>query len=244
MASSDKKLVIVTGATSGIGLQVAKDFSAKGHPLLLIGRRLELMSGLNLPNCLCEKCDVTDLAAFQAAVAKAEEKFGPAHCLVNNAGMMLLGEVVSQDPDEWTKMIQVNIVGVLNGIKCVQKGMKERRDGHIFNISSIAGIKHFPNHTVYCATKFAVHAITEGVRQESCADGVRVTVISPGAVETELLSHTTSDDIKAGYGDWKKSMEDGVLMPEDVSNAIQYAYSQPRRCNVREIQLHPLGQQP
>ena len=87
-----KPLVIVTGATSGIGMQVAKDFSARGHALLLIGRRVELMTGLGLPNCFCEKCDVTDLTQFQAAVTKAEAKFGPAHCIVNNAGMMLLGQ--------------------------------------------------------------------------------------------------------------------------------------------------------
>jgi len=122
--------------------------------------------------------------------------------------------------------------------------MNERGDGHIFNISSIAGIKLFPNHTAYCGTKFAVHAITEGLRQECCHSGVKVTVISPGAVETELLSHTSSDEIKDGYGKWKETMADGVLMPEDVSNAIVYAYSQPKRCNIREIQLHPLGQEP
>merc|ERR1719510_1979500 len=128
--------------------------------------------------------------------------------------MMLLGQMDTQDPEEWTKMIQVNIVGVLNGIKSVAKGMKERKDGHIFNISSIAGVKHFPNHTAYCGTKFAVHAITEGLRQECCHSGVKVTVIAPGAVDTELLSHTTSDEIKSGYNDRKGGMADGALMPE------------------------------
>merc|ERR550525_93860 len=139
-------------------------------------------------------------------------------------------------------MIRVNIEGVLNGIKSVITGMKERRDGHIFSVSLIAGVKLFPNHTVYSATKSAVHAITEGTRQESSGSGVRVTVIAPGAVETELLSHTTSKEIRAEYGEWKQGMEDGVLLPEDVSAAIQYAYSQPRRVNVREIQLNPVGQ--
>jgi len=242
--SQTKPLVVITGATSGIGMQVAKDFSAKGHALLLIGRRVDRMTSLGLPNTLCEGVDVTDLAAFKAAVAKAEGQFGPVHCIVNNAGVMLLSPIDTQDPAEWTTMINVNITGVLNGINSVIKGMKERKDGHIFNISSIAGVKHFPNHTAYCGTKLAVHAITEGTRQECAESGVRVTVIAPGAVETELLSHTTSDEIKKGYGEWKQGMDDGVLMPEDVSAAIQYAYSQPRRCNVREIQLHPLGQVP
>lgn len=241
---SSPQLVIITGATSGIGLQVAQDFSAKGHPLLLIGRRTDRMEALGLPNTMCAGVDVTDLSAFQEAVASAEAKFGPTHCIVNNAGVMLLGAMDTQDPEEWNRMIQVNITGVLNGLKCVLSGMKGREDGHIFNISSIAGVKMFPNHTAYCGTKFAVHAITEGTRQECSASGVRVTLISPGAVETELLSHTTSEEIKDGYTDWKKSMADGVLLPEDVSAAIQYAYSQPRRCNIREIQLHPVGQQP
>jgi len=236
--------VVITGATSGIGARVAQDFSAAGHPLLLLGRRQERMEQLGLPNALCEKVDVCDAGAVRAAVDKAEAKFGPVGCLVNNAGVMLLGSVASQDPSEWTQMLQVNIGGVLNGISAVLKGMQERKAGHLINISSIAGIKLFPNHAVYCATKFAVHALTEGLRQECAGLGVRVTVISPGAVETELLSHTTDQSIKDGYGKWKESMTEGVLQAEDVSQAVLFAYNMPKRCCVRDIQLAPTNQEP
>jgi len=237
-------LVVITGATSGIGAQVAKDFSAAGHPLLLLGRRTDRMTSLNLPDSLCEGVDVTDLDAFKGAVAKAEKEYGPVHCLVNCAGVMLLGQMDTQDVGEWNAMIDVNVKGVLNGIHAVVKGMKQRKDGHIFNISSMAGLKLFDNHAVYCGTKYAVHAITEGLRQECASSDVKVTVISPGAVETELLSHTTDDDVKAGYGDWKKTMDHGVLLPEDVSNAIMFAYKTPKRCCIRDIQLAPISQRP
>lgn len=239
-----KPLVVVTGATSGIGMQIAKDFSAAGHPVLLLGRRLERMEALALPNSLCLSCDVTDPAAFKAAVTQAEGKFGPTGCLVNNAGVMLLGQCDSQDPAEWQSMIDVNVKGVLNGISAVINGMKERKDGHIINISSIAGIKMFPNHAVYCGTKYAVHAISEGLRQECSKYNVKVTIISPGACESELLSHTSSDEIKSGYGDWKSGMEFGVLQPEDVSSSCLFAYNTPKRCCIRDIQLAPLNQEP
>lgn len=244
MTTASKPLVVITGATSGIGLQCAKDFSAAGHPLLLLGRRVERMASLGLPNTLCKGVDVTDAAAFSAAIAEAEGQFGPVSLLINNAGVMLLSSVEAQDPTEWQTMINVNIVGLLNGIHAVIKGMKERKDGHIINISSIAGVKLFPNHAVYCGTKFAVHAISEGLRQECAASDVKVTIISPGAVETELLGHTTSDEIKAGYGDWKTSMAHGALQPEDVSHAALFAYNTPKRCCVRDIQLAPLNQEP
>eukprot|EP00971_Amphidinium_carterae_P095285 1884962-Amphidinium_carterae.1 len=224
---SAKKLVVVTGATSGIGAQIAKDFSAAGHPLLLLGRRVEKMSELKLPNALCEQVDVTDPVQVKGAIEKAEAEYGPVDCLVNNAGVMLLGAMESQDPAEWNQMINVNVAGVLNGIQAVLKGMQERKSGHIFNVSSIAGIKLFPNHAVYCGTKFAVHAISEGLRQECSKSGIKVTIISPGAVETELLAHTTSDAIKDGYKEWKSTMDTGVLMPEDVSAAVLFAYNMP-----------------
>lgn len=185
---------------------------------------------------------MTDAAAITAAVAKAEEKFGPVSCMVNNAGVMLLQTVAKQDPEEWAKMVNVNVFGVLNGVRAVLKGMQERKDGVVINISSIAGQKLFPNHAVYCATKFAVHALTEGVRQECAPFSVRVCVISPGAVETELLGHTTDDGVKDGYGKWKESMVEGVLLPQDVSAAVLFAYNQPKRCCVREITLAPTNQ--
>lgn len=141
-------------------------------------------------------------------------------------------------------MINVNVFGVLNAIRSVIEGMIERKDGVVVIVSSIAGQKLFPNHSVYCATKFAVHAITEGLRAECAPHSVRVCVISPGAVETELLGHTTNENVKSGYNDWKTSMAEGVLLPEDVSEAVLFATSSHRRCCIREITLAPTNQEP
>ncbi|TKB55366.1 SDR family oxidoreductase [Ferrimonas aestuarii] len=231
-----KPLVVITGASSGIGEAAARTLSAKGHPLLLLARRVDRLEALNLPNTLCRKVDVTDITTFESAITEAEAKFGPVDCLINNAGVMLLGDAHTQDPAEWNTMLDVNVKGLLNGIHLVLAGMRERKCGTIINISSIAGFKTFPNHVAYCGTKFAVHGLSETLREEVCGDDVRVIVISPGAVETELLSHTTRQDIKDGYGDWKEQMG-GVLKAQDVANAIEYAYGQPQNVHIREIAL-------
>jgi Short-chain alcohol dehydrogenase of unknown specificity len=235
MKTEIKPLVVITGASSGIGLATAKLLSERGHALLLLARRVERMTALNLPNTLCRSVDVTDRQAIAAAVAEAEQKFGPVDAMVNNAGVMLLGNIDDQNPNEWEQMLDVNVKGLLNGVHAVTKGMIARKAGTIINISSIAGRKTFPNHTVYVGTKFAVHGLSENLREELSQHNVRVVVIAPGAVETELLSHTTSDDIKAGYQSWKEDMGGKVLSPEDVAHAIEYAYSQPQYVCIREI---------
>ena len=238
-----KKLVVITGASSGIGEAIARRMSDAGHPLLLIARRLDRLESLNLPNTLCEKVDVLDKAAFEAAIAKAETQFGPADCIVNNAGMMLLSELDVQDPAEWKSMFDVNVIGLMNGMQAVLAPMKARRSGTIINISSVAGRKTFPNHAAYCGTKFAVHAISENVREEVANFDVRVTTIAPGAVETELLSHTSNQAIKDGYGEWKEEMG-GVLAADDIARAVEYAYAQPQGVCVREMVIAPTRQQP
>ncbi len=237
------KLIVITGASSGIGEATAKLFSAKGHPLLLLSRRLERMEALQLPNCMCRKVDVTDAEALQQAVAEAEAKFGDVDCIINNAGMMLLGDVGTQNAEEWQKMLNVNMMGVLNGIQAVLPKMRRQQTGTIINVSSVAGRKNYDNHAAYCGTKFGVHAITEGVRIENALNNVRMVTISPGAVETELLSHTSSEAIRNNYESWKKEIG-GVLKSEDIANAIWYAYSQPQGVNVREIVIAATKQQP
>lgn len=238
-----KKLIVITGASSGIGAAIAKHFSDLGHPLLLLARRVEKMTALELPNTLCEKVDVTDLQSFKQAIAKAEAVYGPADCIVNNAGMMLLGQIDTQDASEWQRMFDLNVVGLMNGMQAVLAPMKERQSGTIINVSSIAGRKSFPNHAAYCGTKFAVHSISECVREEIADANVRVTTIAPGAVETELLSHTTSEEIIQGYEDWKESMG-GVLAADDIARAVTYAYQQPQGVCVREIVIAATRQQP
>jgi NADP-dependent 3-hydroxy acid dehydrogenase YdfG len=229
-----KSLVVITGASSGIGAAIAKRFSEAGHSLLLIGRRIEKIQELNLPNTMIRKVDVTDSQALKAAIKDAEAEFGPVDCLVNNAGLMLLGQVDTQDPIEWQKMYDVNVLALLNGMQAVLGDMKARKTGTIINVSSIAGKKSFPNHAAYVGTKFAVSSMSENVREEVAGDNVRVMTICPGAVETELLSHTTSDKIKEDYESWKESMG-GVLVADDIARAAMFMYSQPQNINIREV---------
>lgn len=238
-----KALIVITGASSGIGEAIARRLSAAGHPLLLIARRIERLEALDLPNTLCEKVDVTDKASFEAAIAKAEESYGPTDCIVNNAGIMLLSELDAQDPVEWKTMFDVNVIGLMNGMQSVLAPMKARQSGTIINISSVAGRKTFPNHAAYCGTKFAVHAISENVREEVANSNVRVTTIAPGAVETELLSHTTSNDIIDGYEEWKDGMG-GALQADDIARSVEYAYQQPQGVCIREIVICATRQQP
>ncbi|MGF1730774.1 SDR family oxidoreductase [Photobacterium kasasachensis] len=238
-----KSLIVITGASSGIGEATARKLSSEGHPLLLLARRIERLEALQLPNTVCRQVDVTDAGAFAAAIKEAEAQFGPVDCLINNAGVMLLGLAHEQDPAEWKAMFDVNVMGLLNGIHAVLADMKARQHGTVINISSVAGRKTFPSHAAYCGTKFAVHAITENIREEVADDNVRFITIAPGAVETELLSHTTNDDIKAGYEEWKDGMG-GVIAPQDIANAISFAYQQPQNLCIREIVLAATRQQP
>lgn len=231
-----KPLIVITGASSGIGEATARRFAALGYPLLLLARRLERLQALDLPDTMCRQVDVRDAAAISMAVAEAEAKFGPADAIINNAGVMLLSEVAKQQASEWQSMLDVNVHGVLNGIQAVLGGMLARRHGTIINVSSIAGRKTFPNHAVYCGTKFAVHAISENLREEVSHHDVRVITIAPGAVETELLSHTTDVVVRTGYEEWKRTMGP-VLRADEVADAILYAYQAPQHVCIREIVL-------
>ena len=238
-----KPLIVITGASSGIGAAIAKNFANAGHALLLLARDLKAMEDLNLANSMCKSVDVTNAQALKEAIEQAEEKYGKTECIVNCAGLMLLGDVADQKKSEWQNMFDVNVVGILNGMQAVLNDMKSRNSGTIINISSIAGRKTFPAHAAYCGTKFAVHAISENVREEVADSNVRVITIAPGAVETPLLSHTTSQEIKDNYEDWKTSMG-GVLAPKDVADSVLFAFQQPQNVCIREILIAATRQQP
>jgi NADP-dependent 3-hydroxy acid dehydrogenase YdfG len=238
-----KPLIIITGASSGIGEAAARLLSAAGHPLLLLARRVDRLQALDLPNTLSRRVDITDRPTLLAAVAEAEAQFGPADALINNAGVMLLGEMSKQDPAQWDQMLDVNVKGLLNGVHAVVAGMIERKHGTIINVSSVAGRKTFPNHVAYVGTKFAVHGLSENLREELSPHNVRVITIAPGAVETELLGHTTDEAIKTGYQAWKQDMGGTVLSAEDVASAIAFAYQQPQNVCIREIVMAATRQQ-
>ncbi len=232
-----KKLVVITGASSGFGKALALEFNKEGYPLLLLARRVELLEEMGLENTMCEKVDVTDKLSFEKAVRKAEEVYGKTDLIINNAGIMLLGNLESQDATEWQKMLDVNVMGVMNGMQIVMNDMKKRQSGTIINLSSIAGVKPFGNHAAYCASKYGVVGLSEVARGELAPYNVRVMRICPGAVDTELLNHTTSDDIKTGYNSWKESCGVGSITVEDIAKTIKFAYELPQGVNLREIQI-------
>lgn len=233
-----KPLIAITGASSGIGKSTAEIFSDAGYPLLLMARRIEKLKNLSLHNTMCKSVDVTKPEEIGSAINDAQGKYGEVDCLINNAGVMMLGLSWEQEILEWQKMVNVNIMGVLNGIHLLLPNMIQRRRGTIINISSLAGRKTFQNHTVYCATKFAVHALSETIREEVSQYNVRVITIAPGAVETELITHTTSKKLQKEW--WE--IIGGILKPEDVARAILFAYEQPQNVCLREILMASTSQ--
>jgi NADP-dependent 3-hydroxy acid dehydrogenase YdfG len=237
-----KPLTLVTGASSGIGAAAAHAFAAAGHPLLLLARRWERMEALNLPDTMCRAVDVTDRPAIAAAVAEAEARFGPVDCVINNAGLARLGNVLAQDPREWDEMIAVNATGVMNVLHAVMTGMAERRRGTIINMSSIAGRKVYPDHTVYCGTKYFVHAVSESIRGQLAPFDVRVMVISPGIVETEVLDHVTDAATLRNYRD-NKARIGGGISADSVAQAMLFAYQLPQNVLIQEICMTPTRQE-
>ncbi len=230
-----KPLVAITGASSGIGKAVAQLFSKAGYPLLVMARREKNLAELNFPDCMFQAVDVTQPDQIRSAFENGQREFGSIDCLINNAGVMMLGLPWDQDPSEWQTMLDVNIRGVLNGIHQILPDMIQRRKGTIINIGSLAGRKTFQKHAVYCATKFAVHALSETIREEVSQFNVRVITIAPGPVETELITHTTSRKFQ---DDWWNGAG-GILKAEDVARAILFAYEQPQEVCLREIVVTP-----
>lgn len=238
---ADKPLVAVTGASSGIGEATARAFSAAGHPVLMMARRVDRMEAMGLPDAICAEVDVRDRDAINAAVAKAEAVYGPVDMMFANAGLARLGDISRQDPSEWDEMIDINTKGVLNTVKSVMNGMIDRKTGTIVIMSSIAGRKVYPDHTVYCGTKFFTHAIAESLREYLSVHDVRVLVVSPGVIETEVLSGVTDAQTLENYNANKKKMGGGIGA-DICADLILNAYQLPQKALVQEIVLTPTRQ--
>ncbi|MGL9748310.1 SDR family oxidoreductase [Enterococcus sp. DIV0170] len=240
----EKSLIVITGASSGFGAEIAKHFNQAGYPLLLLGRRTEKIEALplNFYNVMVEQVDVTDYQAFEASIKKAEAAFGPVDLLVNNAGVMLLGNVLNQDPKEWQTMMNTNVMGVLNGMQIVLPGMKERKHGTVINMSSLAGKKTFTNHAAYVASKFGVHGLSETIREELSGDNVRISLVAPGAAETELLTHVTDQGALTDYQAWKEGMGGITLNPVHVAESVKFIYDMPQEVTIREIDIAATAQ--
>lgn len=243
---SKGKTAIITGASSGIGQATAKELASRGYQVLLAARRedrlIELKKEIEAAGgtAAYKVTDVTSVDEMKALAAEALEKFGQIDVLVNNAGLMPLSFMNKLKIDEWDKMVDVNIKGVLYGIAAVLPIMEEQKFGHVLNVSSVAGHMVFKGSAVYSGTKYAVRAISDGLRQEiDPSHEIRVTIVSPGAVQTELTNTITDEDVLASFKN-QGSMK--ALEAQDIANAIAYAVEQPAHVDVNEILIRPRQQ--
>ncbi|MCP4380280.1 MAG: SDR family oxidoreductase [Hyphomicrobiales bacterium] len=238
---TDKPLVAITGASSGIGEATARAFSAAGHPVLLMARRINRMEAMSLPRSMCRQVDVRDREQISRSVAEAEAEFGPVDMMFANAGIARLADIGRQPPEEWDEMIDINTKGVMNTVHAVMNSMMERKTGTLVMMSSIAGRKVYPDHTVYCGTKFFVHAVSESLREYLADYGVRVLVVSPGVIETEVLTGVLDEETKAAYKQNKVKIGGGIGA-DIVGDLILNAYQLPQNALVQEICLTPTRQ--
>ncbi len=240
------KVVIVTGASSGIGFATALALSKEGAKVAIGARRIDRLEKLqneilqNGGQVILQKLDVTKKSDCDSFVDAVLKKWGTIDILVNNAGLMPLSFIKKLKIDEWDRMIDVNIKGVLYCTASVLPKMLEKKSGHIVNISSVAGRIVFPAGSVYCATKHAVTAFSEGLRQElSPRSNIRVTIIEPGVVATDL-TNTITDESLQGFVENSKKMD--ALKAEDIASAILFAVNAPNHMNVNEVLIRPTTQ--
>lgn len=226
-------LTVVSGASAGIGAAIARRLHRTGRPLLLLARREQEMARLGLDGALLAAVDVRDEAGVAAALAVATERFGPVDTLVNNAGVMPLGDVAAQPSAEWRTALEVNVLAVATLTRLVLPSMLERGTGTVVVVSSLGARQVFARHAAYCASKAAVHSFCAAVRLEAAPRGVRVIEVAPGMVETGLADSTTSADLRAEY----LAGRGELLAPEDIAEVVALACDLPPHITVRELQV-------
>lgn len=237
---NEAKVVAITGASSGIGEATARRLAADGHRLFLGARRTDRLDALSREiggaggTSAFRRLDVTDAVDVRAFVAAARERYGRVDVMVNNAGVMPLSPLDALKVEEWDRMIDVNVRGVLHGIAAALPVMRLQGGGHFVNVASVGAYEVSPTAAVYCATKFAVRAVSEGLRQES--DGsVRVTLVSPGVTESELAEGISDPDAREAM----KAYRAVALPASAIADAIAYAVAQPAGVDVNEIVVRP-----
>jgi NADP-dependent 3-hydroxy acid dehydrogenase YdfG len=238
------KVVVITGASSGLGEATARRLAREGARLVLGARRIDRLQALARELSLGEgaavKTDVVDRAQVQALVDRAVQMHGRVDVMLNNAGLMPQALLERLKVDEWDRMIDVNLKGVLYGIAAVLPHMQRQKSGHIINVSSVAGHRVGPGFAVYAATKFAVRALSEGLRQEVKPYNIRTTVISPGAVATELPNSVTDPDAAARI---RKFYQEAAIPADSFARAVAFAISQPEDVDINEILFRPTRQE-
>lgn len=240
------KVVVITGASSGLGEATARHLSGQGATVVLGARRVERLELLareltgNGAKALAMATDVTRSDQVKRLVDAAVETFGRIDVMLNNAGLMPNSPIERLKVEDWSRTIDVNIKGVLYGIAAALPHMQRQKSGHIINVSSVAGHKIRPGGAVYSATKFAVRALSEGLRQEVKPYNIRTTVISPGAVESELPDSITEPDVAKGMREFYAA----VAIPADsFARAVAFAMSQPEDMDINEILFRPTRQE-
>jgi NADP-dependent 3-hydroxy acid dehydrogenase YdfG len=233
----NSKVVLITGASSGIGEATARRLAAAGHQVFLGARRTDRLIAISKQiDAGYYELDVTSLDSTRAFVEAAHERHGRIDVLVNNAGVMPLSLLEALRVDEWNQMIDVNLRGVLHGIAAVLPIMRSQGAGHIVNISSVSGLRVDPTAAVYSATKFAVRAVSEGLRQES--RDIRVTVVNPGLTSSELADGIQDAGVRSAVQDQMAI----AIPPTAIADAINYAITQPPEVDVNELTIRPTAQ--
>jgi NADP-dependent 3-hydroxy acid dehydrogenase YdfG len=239
------KVIVITGASSGLGEAAARHLAGQGAKVVLGARRAERLESLVAEiaaaggDAIAVATDVTDRAQVANLVDTAVRSFGRIDVLINNAGIMPLSPLESLRVDEWDRMIDVNIKGVLYGIAAALPHMKAQRSGHVITTASVAGHLIFPASSVYSGTKFAVRAICEGFRQEVKDYNIRTTIVSPGAVKTELLDHISDEAVQSANRDFVGNVG---ISPISFANMVAFAIGQPEDVDVNEIIFRPTAQ--
>jgi NADP-dependent 3-hydroxy acid dehydrogenase YdfG len=242
MSNITDKVVVITGASSGVGESAARLLAANGAKVALGARRKDRIDALVRDitakgGCAVgSKTDVTKRGDVEALVKGAVDRHGRIDAIVNNAGIMPIAPMAALKVEEWDRMIDVNIRGLLYGVAAVLPIMQRQKLGHIINIASVAGFKVFaPGGTVYSATKFAVRALTEGLRLEHKADNIRCTIISPAAIATELPESSSEESTRKSLREFYK-----IAIPADsMARAIAYAIEQPPEVEIGELVIRP-----
>lgn len=240
------KTVIITGASSGMGAAAARHLAAKGANVVLGARRTDRIEALVAEitdaggKAIAVATDVTKRDDPKRLVDAAIKTYGRVDVLINNAGVMPLSPLERVKVDEWDQMIDVNLKGVLYGVAAALPHMIAQQSGHIINVSSVAGHKLFGGSAVYSATKFAVRALSEGLRQEMASHNIRTTIISPGAVKTELLDHISETDVQKANQDYVGQI--GVPA-ETLARLVAFAINEPQDVSINEILFRPTAQE-
>ncbi|WP_233867449.1 SDR family oxidoreductase [Paraburkholderia adhaesiva] len=238
------KVIVITGASSGLGEAAARRLAADAAKLVLGARRVDrlkaLAAELKLPEDAAVEMDVTDAKQVKALVDGAVAKYGRIDVMINNAGLMPHSPLERGKIEDWDRMIDVNIKGVLYGIAAALPHMTRQKSGHIINVSSVAGHKVGKNNAVYCATKTAVRVLSEGLRQEVKPYNIRTTIISPGAVQSELPQSVTEADVAAGIADFYEKF---AIPADSFARMVAFAIQQPDDVDVNEILFRPTAQE-